>query len=162
MTAIDDWIAQLNQNRFSSDAQDLRSNVDTVTAALALLNFGSGLLTFGTYVPVATLVTNVAAATPQSSIFARLGNVVMVFGSTLIDPTIGAVDTEIGLSLPIASNLGASSDLSGVANRNASAIAGLAGFCFGDAANNRCRMEYLNDADVANRMWQFVFGYTII
>ncbi len=94
--------------RDSADATLLDVRNDGVVSGSANLS--------GEYTAVASTQTNVdtAAATAASWRYVRLGAQVMVFGQVTIDPTAAAnADSEIFLTLPIASNLSASADLSG-------------------------------------------------
>jgi hypothetical protein len=68
----------------------------------------------GVYTPTISNTTNVAASTMRQAFFTKVNNVVTVYGTIEIDPTSGAAATSFNLSLPIASNLATSYDLSGV------------------------------------------------
>lgn len=60
MTAIDDWIAELNASRYSRDPQDLISRVETAVAAIALLQGGA--------VPPGTQIANTFFAGPAAGV----------------------------------------------------------------------------------------------
>lgn len=114
----------------------------------------------GVYTPTLTNVTNVAASTAYECQYIRVGSVVTVSGKLDIDQT-GAGAYEVGISLPIASNLGAEEDCSGVgAGRNA-AITGSAIYIMADVANNRASFNG-SDTDVSNHSHFFSFTYSII
>jgi len=68
----------------------------------------------GTYTPTVTNITNIAAASASTGHYQRIGNVITVHGSVTIQPTASATDTEITLSLPIASALVNEHELAGV------------------------------------------------
>ena len=101
---------------------------------------------------------NVAASTAYACQYLRVGSVVTVSGQVDIDPT-GAGDTQLGLSLPIASNLSAPEQLAGTAV--SAAVAGLCAAVLGDATNNRGLIEFVA-VDLANRAFLFSFQYLIV
>jgi len=112
----------------------------------------------GVYTPILTNVLNVTASTAYAAQYLRVGSVVTVSGQVDIDPT-GAGDTQLGLSLPIASNLSAPEQLAGTAV--SAAVAGLCAAVLGDATNNRAQIEYVA-VDLANRAFSFSFQYLIL
>jgi hypothetical protein len=81
-----------------------------------------------------------------------------VSGKVDVDPTAGAL-TQLGISLPVASNLGSDEDCAGCAN--APAVAGQSAAILGDATNNRAQLEW-TAVDLANRSFYFTFTYEII
>lgn len=114
-------------------------------------------LASGVYIPSLTNTTNVAASTAYECQYLRIGAIVHVSGRLDIDPTAAAL-TELGMSLPVASDFGATEDLAGC------------GFCtavqqgtaiFGDAVNNRAFFRFLAN-DTANRDFFFTFTYQVI
>ena len=68
--------------------------------------------TSGTYTPTGAIVTNLDSVTPSVSMWIRVGNVVTVSGSAVVDPTASG-SLSFRLSLPVASNFGALTDASG-------------------------------------------------
>ncbi len=74
----------------------------------------------GTYAPSLTNVTNLDGSAASDFHYMRVGSVVTVAGRLTIDPTTTATSTELGITLPIASNFGgaASEDCGGVAAAN--------------------------------------------
>lgn len=116
--------------------------------------FGSG-----TYTPTLTNVTNVAASTARKCQWNRVGNVVTVSGSCDIDPT-AAGATQLGISLPIASNLALATDLGGDASAD-SAIAIEAAAVRGDLTNDRAEISYTT-VNIANHTVYFIFMYEVL
>lgn len=86
----------------------LHNNAGSVTGAT------NQYIASGTYTPTGTAVANCSAVTPGKAVWQRVGNIVSVSGSYTVSFTATTVVTTLGLSLPIASNLAASGDLSGV------------------------------------------------
>lgn len=111
-----------------------------------------------TYTPTLTGVTNVGASTAYQCQYMRVGNIVNVSGKVDVDPT-AAGATQLGISLPIASNLGAAEDCAGTAF--ASGVAGQGAAILGDAANNRAEMNWVA-VDTTNQPMLFSFTYRII
>ena len=116
-----------------------------------------GLLS-GTYTPTLTNVTNLTASTAYQCQYSQVGTVVTVSGKVDVDPT-AAVATELGISLPIASNLATAQNCGGVAF--AAAVAGQGAAILADAANDRASMQWVA-ADLANRSMHFTFQYVVI
>lgn len=114
----------------------------------------------GTYTPTLTNVANVASfGTVSDATYFRVGNFVTVFGRVSIDPTSASVNTEFGVSLPIASDLTLFTDLGGTAAclESVSLCAGIRA----DTTNNRANVKYVNTTDTANREWAYHFSYRI-
>jgi len=144
------------------DAQLYRSAADTLRTPDALTVDGdltAANVLSGTYTPTLTGVANIAATGALTCQYIRVGNVVTVSGAMTIDPTsAGSTTTELGISLPIASDFTAGEQCGGVAinglsNNQTAAIDA-------DATNNRARMRWLS-LDAANRTWAFTFTYQI-
>lgn len=139
---------------------------DTANAPWTTARFSSepvirGLTESGSYQPSLTGVNNIAASTTQTCYWSRNGNHVIVSGRILVDPTLAApTDTQIGLSLPIASNIAAAGDVAGAA-ASAAASGTQAGAITGDAANNRAELRY-RAVDAGNNAMYFTFGYPIL
>lgn len=142
---------ELNFSTGLSAVADLTNQRVTVTVALTLAA--------GIYTPTLTNVTNVFASTAYQCQYLRVGAVVLVSGKLDIDPTTTLTSTKLGISLPVASNLGAAEDCGGVAF--ASAIANQGAAILGDAANDRAQLEYIA-ADVTNQPMYFSFTYRVI
>lgn len=112
----------------------------------------------GRYTPTLTGVANVAASTAYSCHYIRIGTQVTVSGRVDVDPT-GAGNTQLGISLPIASNFGAAADCAGAAA--ASGIAGQSAAIRGDATNDRAELVWVA-VDFTNQAMYFTFQYEII
>mgnify|MGYP001615560273 CR=1 FL=1 len=119
----------------------------------------SSTLASGVYTPTLTNVANLDGSTAYEAQYLRVGSVVTVSGKFDINPTLAATLTQLGISLPIASNIGATEDCAGVAF--ASGIAGQGGAIDGDAANNRAELDYIS-GDLTNQPMYFVFQYQVI
>lgn len=113
----------------------------------------------GSYTPTLTNVSNLTASTVYDAQWMRNGNVVTVGGRVDIDPTTPATLTELGISLPIASNIAGLEGVVGTAA--ASGIAGQSAAIIGDATNNRAQMTWIA-GDVSNQSMYYTYVYTII
>jgi hypothetical protein len=111
-----------------------------------------------TYTPTLTNVTNLTASTAYQCQYMRVGSTVTVSGRVDIDPT-AAGATELGITLPVASNFGAIEDCAGVAA--ASGIAGQAAAIAADTANDRAKLVYVA-VDLTNQPMYFTFTYQVI
>lgn len=113
----------------------------------------------GTYTPTLTNVANLSASTAYQCQYIRLGATVTVSGRVDIDPTAGAASTQLGITLPIASNFGAVEDCAGVAF--ASGVAGQGAAIQADTANDRATLIYVS-GDTTNQPMYFTFAYQVI
>lgn len=129
------------------------------SAVVTTLSITEGAIISGTYTPTLTNVANVAASTAYSCQYQRVGAVVTVSGKIDIDVTATSTVTQVGLTLPVASNLANNNECAGTAV--AQAVQGLSGVILGDATNNRAQVEYIS-TDLANQTMFFHFTYRII
>lgn len=114
----------------------------------------------GTYTPGLTNVTNVAASTSYKAQWIRVGNVVTVSGKFDVDTTLAAgTASELGIALPIASNLAAENDLGGVAASDA--VASEVARIKADAANNRASVVF-KAISLANDSYAYTFQYEVL
>lgn len=111
------------------------------------------------YTPTLTNVANLSASTAYECQYSRVGNTVTVSGRVDVDPTTTLTSTQLGISLPIASNFGATEDCAGVAY--APGIAAQGAGILADATNDRAQMQWMA-ADVTNQAMYFTFTYQVI
>lgn len=123
-----------------------------LTAALAVL-------TSGTYTPTLTNVANLAASTAFLCQYMRVNNVVTVSGRVDVDPTTAATDTQLGISLPIASNFANAFECGGTAWAPTLTSEGAA--ILADPVNDRAVMQW-KAVDVTNAARYFSFTYQVI
>lgn len=124
----------------------------TVAQLLTDMNIVSG-----TYTPTLTGVANVAASTAYLCQYMRVGSVVTVSGKLDIDTTSTGA-TQLGISLPIASNIANPQNCAGTA---APSGVGEVGAILGDASNDRAELNYVA-IDTSNHSLYFSFTYQII
>lgn len=113
----------------------------------------------GTYTPALTNVTNIDASTAFACQFIRVGNVVTVSGTVNIDTTAATTATELGISLPIASNFTSYIQCCGAATAQ---IADGSAVVQGDSTNDRASLRFSNAGTTDNRSWFFTFTYVIL
>lgn len=113
----------------------------------------------GTYTPTLTGVTNITASTAYVTGYYRIGNTITVFGKVDINATLAASSaTELGVSLPVASDLTGEEDLGGTAASDA--IASLVVRIKGDAASNRASFVF-KSISITNDSYNFEFSYQV-
>lgn len=117
------------------------------------------VLSSGTYTPTLTNVANLDASTAYQAQYMRVGNVVTVSGKVDLDPTTNLTVTQLGISLPIASNLGAREDCAGTAF--CTTVSGMGAAIRGDFTNDRAELTFVS-SDINNQGMFFVFVYEII
>lgn len=113
----------------------------------------------GTYTPTLTNVDNIATSTPNVTGYYKVGPMVTVFGTADVTATTETLTSELGMSLPIASNLSAASQLGG-GGGVVEASQGVA--IYGDATNNRAVLNFVAPTDGTPITVTFQFSYTII
>lgn len=118
-------------------------------------------LAAGVYTPTLTNVTNISASTAYECQYMRVGNTVTVSGKVDMDITAtGAF--ELGISLPIASNFGATEDCAGVGTGTTSTpSASDVVYIKADTTNDRASMNG-DDNDTSNHTHYFTFTYQVI
>lgn len=112
----------------------------------------------GTYTPTLFNVANLTGSSANLAQYMRVGSVVTVSGSVAIDPTLTATQTQLGISLPIASNISDPTSVGGTAFCPTIAAQGAA--VLGDATNNRAEMDWIA-ADVTSQNMYYTFTYRI-
>jgi len=147
-----DWysfLTDLNRSKFPVDpsAAEIAAMLTTLTLAGA------------NYTPTGTGVTNVDSVTPAEANYIRVGSSVFVSFYAAVDATLAAATTTVfALSLPIASALTSSRQLSGVGT-----TAGVwqTVDIEGDATNDRASLRYTSPVTTAIAITG-IFGYRIL
>lgn len=118
-----------------------------------------GMVSSGTYTPTLTNVANLDASTAYVCQWMRVNNVVTVSGKVDVDCTTTSNQTQLGISLPIASALASEQQCGGVgafATVSSSPMA-----IRGDATNDRAEMAW-RASNNANTTVHFTFTYLIV
>ena len=136
----------------------LVKNTDSSVAQVPVATlFSDGLSSSGTYTPTLTNGTNVAASVAQNCHWWRVGNEISVTGIMTATATLTATTTVIDISLPVASGMAATTDLSGL--MTSSAIAGLSGGIEGNLTSDIARLTYTAVGTGSDKLF-FHFTYT--
>lgn len=130
----------------------------TVTQNAADITIAAPTVLGGTYTPTLTNTTNIASSTAFQCQYMRVDGVVTVSGKVTVDPSSSGAITRLGISLPVASNLGTDQDLAGTGS--CTDIQQAAGI-MSDSTNNRANLEFFSTSSTA-RDWYFQFMYEII
>jgi hypothetical protein len=118
-----------------------------------------GTLTSGEYTPTLYNTANLDASTAYKCQWMRVGNVVHVSGKVDVNPTAGGVSTQLGISLPVASNFDQEENCAGTAF--AIAVAGQGAAILAETTNDRAFLMFVS-ADTSNRAMFFTFTYLVI
>jgi hypothetical protein len=149
-------------NSNTSGAVQLRninaSGLITVTQNANDITISAPTVLGGTYTPSLTNVTNVTSSTAFQCQYMRIDGTVSVSGKVTIDPSSNGAATRLGISLPVASNIGAEEDVGGVGSCT---DIQQSGGVMGDATNNRATLEFISTSSTT-RDWYFNFSYQII
>lgn len=161
------FAGDLNTGFYSPGADQIGASTGGVvrftlsnTAAVFSGNLSAANLLSGTYTPTLTNVTNVAASTAYQCQYMRVGNVVTVSGAIDIDPTASGTDTEVGISLPIASNFTVAQNLSGAGGFDGATSWGEMAVIRADFTNDRARL-LCRPTSASARSCSFQFTYLI-
>lgn len=135
-----------------------RVGADVIGLTLpASLLAGDALLS-GEYAPALVDETNVDASALIQARFQQIGDTVMVSFEVTIDATAAAL-TDLGIALPVASDLTAAGDLTGMALSSETVAAG--GIISPDTTNNRATLTFTAvGTGVLN--WRGSFSYQVI
>jgi hypothetical protein len=137
-------------------AADGTNTTQLATTAFVQTAVGVAAGVSGSYTPTLTNTTNVAASVSAVCQYLRIDDNVIVHGVIQIDPT-AATTTVFGISLPIASNFGATTDGSGLMGSNL----GVSGAIIASVANDRMDATFISNS-TANQNVAFTFQYTVI
>lgn len=117
-------------------------------------------LASGTYTPTLTNGVNVTSSVSHLANWTRLGNVVTVSGQIDITPTGISAQTEVKLSLPVASNLTSGLELNGVAQYQNSTVIGPGGTLVSDTVGDKADLTYFTTTVGAGTM-VYTFSYPV-
>jgi hypothetical protein len=147
--------------RLTDDA-DMTFSTDTLTVTKLVVGGGASIaaISHGVYTPTRSAEANLDAnVTMTQAQYERVGSVVTVSGRFTADPTLTATATSFEMTLPIASNLGAVEDCSGVAA--CGNIVSMSAEIIGVIANDTAKIQW-KASDVTSQTWSYTFTYRII
>lgn len=147
-------LAQITGLTVLGNAANIVDNVNPITATAAsgavLRESGSTIgwgtitsaavsdLAGSTWTPTLTSVANVTSSTAYQCQYLRVGATVTASCKIEVTSTTGETLTQLGISLPVASNFGAAEDCVGPASTTIE----WAAYVLADATNNRCELNY--------------------
>lgn len=153
---------------YSNNTERLRLNADGSLYGTALHNNGGTggstqqYIASGTYTPTQPGASgNVASTTPGKAQWLRIGNVVTVTGSVAVDPTAANTATFFQLSLPITSDLTATTDLAGTAAFVDVSDVPVVARILADTAGNAAQFSTRSSADTASNTWYYTYSYEV-
>lgn len=129
------------------------TGASTASAARTNLGFADG-----TYTPTLTNVANMDSSTVGTFRYLQVGNTVTVSGNLTIDATAAATFTQVGISLPVASNFTSIGDCCGTCVGDGGSNG--SGVVMGDSTNDRATM-YFVPAFATGTVWYVHFTYTV-
>jgi hypothetical protein len=136
---------------------------DPDTAAFDSINIGAdGVISHlkaGTFTPVGTGVANLDSVTMYQLQYVRVGNVVTASGRFDANAAVSGTLSQFRMTLPIASNFGATEDCGGVAM--ARVVAGHAAAIYADTTNDAAFVEWV-PTDTNDRAYSFIYQYEVI
>lgn len=161
------WIGQLGLSRGGTNA-DLsatggtslvlrQSSAGAAVTVSQLASTDISGIAVGVYTPTLTNVTNLDGSTSFEAQYLQVGTRVVVSGLVQIDPTAAAA-TELGISLPVASNLATEQQCTGTA---CARTVQEAGGIFGDTGNDRASLQLIA-VSTANHTLAYQFMYQVI
>jgi hypothetical protein len=131
----------------------IQTLLDDASQTTALGTLG---VSWGAYTPTHTLNTNLDGSTATSTYWVRVGDRVIVAGTFNGDATaLGACD--LGVSLPVASNLTGTNQLGGVGTFTGGAAVRI----LGDATNDRATFAW-TATSTSNQLASFIFSYGVL
>lgn len=135
---------------------DLERRVQVLEEFMRRRETDSKATAFGTWTPTLRNTTNIDSSTSAAGWYIRVGSKVVCGVRIEIDAT-AATATVIGISLPVASNIGAAGDVVGtIASRP-----GGSGHVNGDSTNDEATAGF-NALLTTNQAFYVTFIYTII
>lgn len=121
---------------------------------------GASYIGSSTFTPSGTGMSNVSTITPAKAQLMRVGNVVTVSGTVDVGPTAGAATTTFRLTLGVASNLAALSDLAGSAAFIAGSTHGPV-IVYADTANDQAFFSFTS-ASTSTHSITYQFTYEVL
>jgi hypothetical protein len=104
----------------------------------------------------------VDSVTFSANQYLRVGNTVTVSGQITIDATTATTDTTVKMSLPIASNIGASRQIGGTGSCISASNFGIQNIAFIGDATNDCVEMRLRPSVNTSLLYAYSFTYQVI
>jgi hypothetical protein len=147
----------------SSGTVNLRSIIGTggitITQNTNDITVTAPILASGQYIPILNNNTNIDGSTSFQAQWLRVGDTVTVSGKVTIDPVQNNQQTILNISLPVASNLSAQEDLSGVAG--CPAVSGQQAGIYADIVGDRAALDFVSGSTAIHDFF-YHFSYQVI
>lgn len=157
--------SSLNMSGTTLNVSDSDKGDITTSSSGSTWTIDSNVMTGGTYTPTITGIANVIGTTAFTCQYSRDRTTVTVSGRVDIQATAANTLTKTQISLPIASNFGASGNCGGSAGSTTTNAAGdgvLNGTIFGSASADVAELWGFTPTTGSSDAWFFIFSYTII
>lgn len=157
------WTIQVSIAGLTQDVAVVSGTGLAVTGAVAAtgaLSYVKGAVTTSTYTPTLSNVANAAALVSSVFSYSRNGDTVDVWGQIQVDVTSAATLTQVGITLPIASNFANLGECGGSAIAFNTAVSAYG--IFADTTNDTALLSGLSSASTANITYGVHFSYRII
>lgn len=144
-------------------AVDASGNITLGTEAADTVTFvgnPAGLVSSGSYTPTVFANANCTGASAQVTQYARIGGRVFGSGVVLFSVTANATITQVGISIPVASNFSGTGHASGTAS-TALLGANHGAVIYADSANDRLTLDFTSSGTGATVMY-FTFMYQVL
>lgn len=146
------------QTQITSKLSKTLNLADLTNPQGARINLG---ITEGSYMPTLTNTANIDASTAYVTNYLRVGSAVHVWGRVDIDATTTITNTQMGMSLPVASNFADIQDLGGTAIVISNVAPSNVFALYADATNDRVFFQG-RPTNTGLIAYSFHFSYKII
>jgi len=148
-------------NLFEIAQDDGGGNFSSKKMSLAQLLALFPTLASGTYTPTFTILANLDSGSSYLCMYTRVGNVVTVWGTLLVDATASG-NVRFYLSLPISSTFASTKDASGTAQGLFTSTSNVGwSVVYADIGNNRVLFNAQTNV-LTNNQWFFSFSYLVL
>ena len=142
------------------NTSDANKPVSTAQQTALDLKANTSSFANGVYTPTRSAEVNMDENVSMSEAqYLRVGSTVTVSGQFTANPTLTATATSFEMTLPVASNIGAVEDVSGVAV--CGAIASMSAAIAGVVANDTAKVSWVA-TDPNSNTWSYTFSFQII
>jgi hypothetical protein len=139
------------------------NGLKTFTNGITAPTSTAGNVYSGTYTPNNSAISNnEVEPTDIECQYYRVGNVVTVSGTTVINPSATSTGTIIQIPTPVATTFASTGQAAGGAWGDTTGSVVQVGRIYGVAATSNVRLEFISSADVAARTWHFHFTYLVV
>jgi len=138
---------------------DVPSSAWIVKSAIGAGNTTAG--SSGLYTPTYAAVLNMNFGSASISHWTRQGNEVTVYGTGNIQTGIAGSPSTFSLTLPVPSNITASSDLAGTFQQVNNSGSGVFGTVTGDVTNDVASFQCMSLSPTVGNVFTFSFRYTV-